>query len=86
MHEPQSTWQRLAEMVVEVSDQIHDPQDLHPDTRLVDDLGLSSMMTVNLVVELENAFAIVVREEDFDHLSTMRDLLAVIERRRTGAA
>jgi acyl carrier protein len=61
---------------------MHDPRDVQTDTRLVGDLGLSSLMAVNLVIDLETAFNIVVREEDFDHLVTVGDLLGVIERRQ----
>jgi acyl carrier protein len=86
MNDAHDNWQRLAAMVVDVSDKIHDPQAVQPGTRLVDDLGLSSMMAVNLVIDLENAFDIVVREQDFDDLVTVGDLLGVIERRRTAAA
>ena len=39
-------------------------------------------MAVNLMIDLETAFDIVVREEDFDHLVTVGDLLGVIERRQ----
>ena len=80
MSDAQDTWQRLATMVVELSDTMHDPHAVQNDTRLVGDLGLSSLMAVNLMVDLETAFDIVVREEDFDHLVTVGDLLGVIER------
>jgi acyl carrier protein len=82
MSDAQDNWQRLAMMVVELSDTMHDPHDVKTDTRLVGDLGLSSLMAVNLMVDLETAFDIVVREEDFDHLVTVGDLLGVIERRQ----
>ena len=82
MSDAQDNWQRLAMMVVELSDTMHDPHDVKTDTRLVGDLGLSSLMAVNLMVDLETAFEIVVREEDFDHLVTVGDLLGVIERRQ----
>jgi len=82
MSDAQDNWHRLATMVVELSDTMHDPHDVQTDTRLVGDLGLSSLMAVNLMVDLETAFEIVVREEDFDHLVTVGDLLGVIERRQ----
>ena len=82
MSDAQDNWQRLAMMVVELSDTMHDPHDVKADTRLVGDLGLSSLMAVNLIIDLETAFDIVVREEDFDQLVTVGDLRDVIERRQ----
>ena len=37
MSDAQDTWQRLATMVVELSDTMHDPHDVQTDTRLVGD-------------------------------------------------
>ncbi len=85
MEDSLDTWQRLVALVVGVSDKLNDASAVRADTRLVDDLGLSSMMAVSLVIDLENAFDIVVHEQDFDNLATVGDLLVVIERRRPGA-
>jgi acyl carrier protein len=79
------TWTRLATMVAAASDAAVDPIDIRPDSRLVDELGLSSLEAVTLMVDLEQAFDIVVREEGFDHLETAGDLKQVIDRRRSGA-
>ncbi|MBL8288975.1 MAG: acyl carrier protein [Rubrivivax sp.] len=74
-------WNRLAALVVALSDRLHDAAALQPETRLVDDVGLSSLMVVNLVLDCEREFGFVVLEEDFDHAETMADLALLLERR-----
>ncbi|MBK9132819.1 MAG: acyl carrier protein [Betaproteobacteria bacterium] len=79
---PGSTaWGRLAALVVALSDRVPDAAALQPGMRLVEDVGLSSLMVVNLVLDLEREFGFVVREEDFDHAQTMADLAQLVERR-----
>jgi acyl carrier protein len=79
-------WDQLAALVAAVSDAVRDPRDVRPEHRLIADLGLSSLMAVNLVMDLEREFNFIVKEEDFDHIETVADLERVIERKRTQTA
>lgn len=58
-----------------------DPASLHPDDSLRDDLGLDSLMTIELLYELESAFDLQIPDEDFMGLVTIGDVVAYIEKR-----
>ena len=57
---------------------------MRPDSTLLGDLGISSLMAVNLVIDLEREFDIIVVEQDFDHIETVADLKRLIDGRRAG--
>lgn len=80
--EAEARWQRLAALIVGVSDRVRDTHLVRLESQLIDDIGLSSLMVVNLMIDLEREFNIVIREEDFDHLRTVGDVLHVIESRK----
>jgi acyl carrier protein len=81
-----ATWNRLAAVVVQVSDKVRDARDVRPESKLMEDLGLSSLMAVNLVLDLEREFGIIIREQDFDHIHTVGDLKRMIDLRQAGTA
>jgi acyl carrier protein len=66
MGETNSIWNELTVLLAAASDKRFDPQNLRREASLEDDLGLSSLMVVNLVVDLEQKFGITVVDEDFD--------------------
>jgi acyl carrier protein len=78
------TWNQLVPLVLSATDKVLDPQDVRPDSTLLGDLGISSLMAVNLVIDLEREFDIIVVEQDFDHIETVADLKRLIDGRRTG--
>lgn len=57
-------------------------EDLRPDQRLVEDLGLDSLRLLTLAVTVENHFEITLDPQDEADLRTVNDLLEVIERKR----
>jgi acyl carrier protein len=61
------------------SDQPHD--DITEGSRLREDLGLSSLRVVDLVVSIEDEFDIAITDEDLASLVTLRDVIEVIERK-----
>ncbi len=78
------TWNQLVPLVLSATDKVLDPQDVRPDSTLLGDLGISSLMAVNLVIDLEREFDIIVVEQDFDHIETVADLKRLIDGRRAG--
>ena len=78
MSEEDSIWNQLAALAVTCSDNVHEIREVRADSHLADDLGLSSLMAVNLVMDLESEFDIIIQEEDFDHIQTVGDLKRVI--------
>jgi len=59
-----------------------DAPDLRRETNLVTDLGLDSILQLDLVVELENRFAISLELEENQEVITIADLVEWIDRER----
>jgi acyl carrier protein len=59
---------------------------VRPEDRLVEDLQLDSVSLITLVVELENAFQVALREEDAAEVKTCAELAALLSRRKAEAA
>jgi len=55
--------------------------DLHPDLRLVEDVGLDSIRMITLVVEVENHFRICLEEGDEQGVITVSDLAQLVGER-----
>ena len=79
MSESHLIWNKLAAHLAGASDKQSDPREVRRETSLQDDLGLSSLMVVNLVLELEQKFGITIREEDFKNIATAGDIKDLID-------
>jgi len=52
-----------------------------PETRIGDDLALDSLRRIELAIEVENRFRIILEPEDETRIQTIGDLAEVIDRR-----
>ncbi len=52
--------------------------DLHPESRLIEDLGLDSLRLQALAVEVENHYRICLEPEDEESIVTVADLVRTI--------
>jgi acyl carrier protein len=86
MSESDAVWSQISAMVAATSDKALDPHDLRPENNLYDDLGITSLMAVHLVLDLEREFGIIIREEDFDRVETVGDLKRLVDSRRAEMA
>jgi acyl carrier protein len=57
------------------------PEQLVPEARLVEDLGLDSLDAVELAISVERKFDIEVPEEELAKLKTVADMVALVESR-----
>lgn len=57
------------------------PEQLVPEARLVEDLGLDSLDAVELAISVERKFNIEVPEEELTKLKTVADMVALVESR-----
>ncbi|HEY7139982.1 MAG TPA: acyl carrier protein [Methylomirabilota bacterium] len=57
------------------------PEQLVPQARLVEDLGLDSLDAVELAISVERKFDIEVPEEELTKLKTVADMVALVESR-----
>jgi len=55
------------------------PEQITPDTRLIQDLGADSLDSVALVLAMEDRFAFDVPDEDMAQLRTVRELTEYVE-------
>lgn len=53
-----------------------------PGDSLRDDLGLDSLMTIELLYEIENVFDLQIPDEDFSGLVTIGDVITYIENKK----
>jgi len=58
-----------------------DREDLVSEARILEDLGADSLDVVELVMALEQAFDIVVPDEDVENLRTLGDVAAYVDKR-----
>jgi acyl carrier protein len=74
-------WQRVRQGLLDWlgSDQPHDH--ITEASRLRDDLGLSSLRVVDLVVSIEDEFDIAITDEDLVSLVTLQDVVETVERK-----
>lgn len=77
---------RVIEHILAASDEDLEPAQVTDATLLRDELDLSSMQAITLVMDLEDEFGIEVEDEALEALRTVGDVLALIETRRAGAA
>ncbi len=73
---------RVFELLLEASDEELTAEDLKPETSLRDELDLSSMQALTLVMDLESEFDITVEDEELEGLKTVGDVLALLDSKR----
>jgi acyl carrier protein len=54
--------------------------DLKPEVEMVPDLGIDSLDTVELLIALEEEFAITIADDDWEKVRTVQDAVDVVER------
>ncbi len=73
---------RVVQFILEASDEELTAEDLKPETSLRDELDLSSMQALTLVMDLESEFDIAVEDEELEGLKTVGDVLALLDSKR----
>ena len=63
-----------------------DEEEVKPEAHFVDDLGADSLDVVELVMAIEEEFAIEVPDEDAENIRTLGDITSYIEARVENAA
>ena len=78
MSDTDSMRAKVIEHLIAASDEDIKPEDVTDATRLRDDLDLSSLQAVTLVMDLEDEFGVVIEDEEIEGLATVGDVLATI--------
>ncbi len=75
---------QVVEYILEASDEEVDAGKVRDDTSLREDLDLSSMQAITMVMDLESQFDITVEDEEIEGLKTVGDVMALLEAKRSG--
>lgn len=59
-----------------------DEEEIKPEAKLNDDLGIDSLAAVELALELENEFDIRIEDEELAKLETVQDVIDIIEAKK----
>lgn len=78
--------QRVIEQLIAASDEEIAPDSVTDQTSLRDDLDLSSLQAVTLVMDLEDEFGVVIEDEEIEQLSTVGDVLEIIKSKANAAS
>jgi acyl carrier protein len=84
MHDPQlfDTVCGLIRSVVKLDASVA----IAPESTLVDDLGVDSLDLVSVFLEVQDAFGVVIDEDDLAELVSVRDLVAYVSERQASQA
>jgi acyl carrier protein len=74
-------WPRVHKGLLDWFGSERPPGPVTQDRRLREDLGLSSLRVVDLVVSIEDEFDIAITDEDLASLATLGDVVRTIERK-----
>ena len=58
-----------------------DEEEVRPDARLREDLGIDSIYAVELTLQLEEIYGVVIEYEEIEHLLTVNDLVKLVEKK-----
>ncbi len=72
---------RVLKHILDASDEDVSPDDVKPETSLRDDLDLSSMQAITLMMDLEDEFDITVEDEELEGLRTVGDVTTLLDRK-----
>ena len=86
MTENDATRQRVIQLILDESDEQVSAADVGPETSLRDDLDLSSMQAITLMMDLEDEFDITVEDSELEQLATVGDVLALLDSKRDRGA
>lgn len=62
------------------------PEDISPESRLIDDLAISSLNLIEAIVQVEDAFGVRIEDADVQGFTTVGDVITFIETNRSEAS
>lgn len=77
--------EKVIQHLIAASDEDVDASSVSDETSLRDDLDLSSLQAVTLVMDLEDEFGVVIEDEEIEGLATVGDVLRIISTKMADA-
>ena len=78
----ESTRSKIVQHLIEASDLDVDASKVTETTSLRDDLEISSLQALTLIMDLEDEFGITVEDEEFETLLTVGDVIGLVEAKK----
>jgi acyl carrier protein len=78
MSDTESIRAKVIEHLIAASDEDIKAEDVNENSSLRDDLDLSSLQAVTLVMDLEDEFGVVIEDEELEKLSTVGDVIEIV--------
>lgn len=78
MTDTDSIREKVIQHLLDASDEDVQASDVTDQTSLRNDLDLSSLQAVTLVMDLEDEFGVVIEDEEIEQLETVGDVLRII--------
>lgn len=82
MNESDAIEEEISARLAEAMDLDLEATALGSEMSLRDDLGLDSLQSVNLILDLENAFDIEIYDEETEALATVGDIVALVKKKK----
>ncbi len=57
-----------------------EPENIQPESRFVEDLGMDSMMALEIVASIEKRYKITIPEQDLPKFKTLKDILNLLDK------
>lgn len=70
--------QEVTQLIAEIIEM--DPAEINPDAHLVEDLGMDSMMALEILASIEKKFRIKIPEEDLPKITTVNRAIELTKR------
>jgi acyl carrier protein len=72
---------RVIELILDASDEDVSPEAVEPTTSLRDELDLTSMQAITLVMDLEDEFDVAVEDQEIERLETVGDVFTLLDQK-----
>jgi acyl carrier protein len=82
MADTPSKRERVIHHLIAASDLEIEVSDVTSSTSLRDDLEISSLQALTLVMDLEDEFGVTVEDDEFESLQTVGDIIALLEAKK----
>ncbi|RMZ59978.1 acyl carrier protein [Chryseobacterium nematophagum] len=77
MENQENLYEKVYEILADIAE--CDAKHLNPDTDLLNEVGVTSLMGLEILVELERSFAISLDEEVLVKMTTPKDIVGILE-------
>lgn len=75
----------IRDMIAEIGE-LDDPEQIKPEQHLIEDLGLDSMLLLEVLSTLEQTYGISIPETEFPNMTTIANCVDVVKRYQSAAA